>query len=92
MSEHVEGPNGGERRYWLDEPRNVTKVVWALAAVCFGLFFADAFYSKHAIFSVESLFAFYGVFGFVVFVGLVLVAKWMRTFLMRPEDYYDRDD
>jgi hypothetical protein len=92
MTEHANPQNGGEKRYWLDQPRNVTKIVWALVAVCFGLFFADAFYAKHGEFAVEDLFAFYGVFGFVVFVGLVLVAKWMRTFLMRPEDYYDRDD
>ncbi len=92
MSEHLKGPNGGERRYWLDEPRNVTKVVWGLVVVCCGLFFADALYVKHGLFSVESLFAFYAVFGFVVCVCLVLIAKWMRTFLMRPEDYYDSDD
>ncbi len=92
MSEHPKGPNGGERRYWLDEPHNVTKVVWGLVVVCFGLFFADALYVKHGLFSVEYLFAFYAVFGFVVCVCLVLIAKWMRTFLMRPEDYYDRDD
>ena len=36
-----------EKRYWLDDPRNVKKVVWALVVVCLGLFFADAFYEKH---------------------------------------------
>ena len=25
---------GGERRYWLDDPRNVTKIVWALIVIC----------------------------------------------------------
>ena len=34
---------------------------------------------------------FYPVYGFVGCVVLVLVAKWMRSFLMRPEDYYDED-
>jgi hypothetical protein len=81
----------GEHRYWLDDPGNVTKIVWALVAVCVGLFFADALYHKHGYFAIERVFGFYGLFGFVVCVALVLAAKWMRTFLMRPEDYYDSD-
>ena len=31
------------------------------------------------------------IFGFVVCVALVLAAKWLRTLLMRPEDYYDAE-
>ena len=81
-----------ERRYWLDDPRNVTKIVWTLVAICTGLFFADAFYPKHGYFAIEHVFGFYAIFGFVVCVGLVLAAKWMRTILMRPEEYYERDD
>ena len=80
-----------ERRYWLDAPRNVTKIVWALVAVCVALFFADAFYLKHGHFAIEHVFGFFGLFGFIVCVALVLAAKWMRTFLLRPEDYYDSD-
>ena len=80
-----------ERRYWLDAPRNVTKIVWALVTVCGALFFADAFYLKHGHFAIEHVFGFFGLFGFIVCVALVLAAKWMRTFLLRPEDYYDSD-
>ena len=53
------------------------------------LFFADAFYHKHAHFEIEHLFGFYGVYGFFVCVALVLIAKWLRAILMRPEDYYE---
>lgn len=81
-----------EKRYWLDDPGNVTKIVWALVAVCTMLFFADGFYEKHGHFEVEQLFGFYALFGFVVCVVLVLTAKWLRNFLIRPEDYYDPDD
>ena len=81
----------GERRYWLDDPQNVTKIVWSLVAVCGALFFADAFYHKHGHFAIERVFGFFGLFGFIVCVALVLAAKWMRKFLMRPEDYYERD-
>jgi hypothetical protein len=79
------------RRYWLDDPQNVTKIVWTLVAVCVALFFADAAYDKHGHFAIEDLFGFFAIFGFVVCVALVLAAKWMRTFLMRPEDYYERE-
>ena len=81
-----------EGRWWLDDPRNVDKIVYALVGVCVLLFFLDATYVKHGHFAIEHLFGFYGVYGFVVCVGLVLVAKWMRVILMRPEDYYERND
>ena len=83
--------DNGEKRYWLDEPRNVTKLVWIHVTICTGLFFADGLYHKHSIFAAEDLFGFYGIYGFMVCVGLVLAAKWLRQYLMRPEDYYDGD-
>jgi hypothetical protein len=81
-----------ERRYWLDDPSNVTKIVWILTAACVGLLVADAFYEKHGLFEIEHLFGFYALFGFVAYVGLIFLAKGLRTILMRPEDYYDRRD
>ena len=41
-------------------------------------------------FAIEHVFGFYGLFGFVACVALVLIAKQLRRVLMRPEDYYDR--
>ena len=78
-----------DRRFWLDHRRNVTKMVWGLVALCVLLFVADAFYDKHPHFVAEGYFGFFGVFGFVVCVGLVLAAKAMRVVLKRGEDYYD---
>lgn len=83
--------NGSEPARWLDDPRNVKKIVVALFVVCAGLFLADALYEKHPHLAAESWFGFYAIYGFVMCVGLVLAAKWMRTFLMRGEDYYDSD-
>lgn len=80
-----------KRKYWLDEPRNVTKVVWTLVGVCALLFVTDALYDKHPHFAAEGWFGFYGGFGFVMCVGLVLGAKWMRKVIKRDEDYYDRN-
>jgi len=83
--------SGEDRKYWLDEPGNVQKIIWALFAVCAALFLADAFYHKHSYFEAENFFGFYAIFGFVVCVALVLAAKGMRVFLMRSEDYYDAE-
>ena len=91
----------GGRRRWLDEPRNVDRIVYAVYGVCALLFSIDfldlagILYHKHPHFPVEKLPGFYGLYGFFGSVGLVLVAKWMRKGtwpwkgLMRDEDYYD---
>lgn len=79
-----------EKTYWLDNPRNVTKIFWGLVVVCALLFAADAFYDKHVELEAETWFGFYGIFGFVACVALVLAAKELRKILMRGEDYYDR--
>ncbi len=81
-----------DRTYWLDDPANVKKIVWALVAVCAVVFGADALIHKHGYFQVEHIFGFHGIYGFVVCVGLVLAAKALRVILMRSEDYYDSDD
>lgn len=80
-----------EKKYWLDNPRNVNRLVYGLYTVCAGLFLADALYHKHVHFGFEHWFGFYAIFGFGACVGLVLTAKAMRRVLMRGEDYY-RDD
>ncbi|TDC54029.1 hypothetical protein E1281_16840 [Actinomadura sp. KC345] len=79
-------------RRWLDEPRNVDRVVHGLYLLCALVFLADLLYAKHPHFDVENLFGFYAVFGFVGSVTLVLVAKQLRRVLMRGEDYYERPE
>jgi hypothetical protein len=83
-------PPSHEHQYWLDDPRNVDRLVWALYSACAFLFVIDWFVPKHGPFAIEHVFGFYGIYGFVACVGLVLAAKALRVVLMRPEDYYDR--
>ncbi|MBM3572490.1 MAG: hypothetical protein FJX52_09055 [Alphaproteobacteria bacterium] len=78
-----------ERNYWLDDPRNVDRLIYGFYVVCGLLLAIDVFVPKHGPFAIEHFFAFYGVFGFVACVALVLIAKQLRRILMRPEDYYD---
>jgi len=79
-----------DRKYWLDDPLNVTRIYWGVFIICGLLFVADAFYHKHPHFAAEGWFGFYGIFGFVACVALVLAAKALRVILKRPEDYYDK--
>jgi hypothetical protein len=79
-------------RRWLDEPRNVTRIVHGLAALCALALVADFFYTKHPHFAVERWLGFYAVYGFVVSVSLVLTAKQLRRVLRRDEDYYERPE
>jgi hypothetical protein len=86
---HKQSRSRAEKRYWLDERRNVNKVFYALCAVCMLVVVADFFYHKHGHFSFEQIIGFHAGFGFVAYVGLVLLAKQLRRVLKRDEDYYD---
>jgi len=81
-----------EKKHIFDDPRNVRRVLWVLLATCGFLFIADFIFHRHVVHPWEALWGFYALFGFVACVVLVLVAKGMRKYLMRKEDYYDVDD
>lgn len=78
-----------EKKYWLDDPRNVNKLIGVLVAVCALLVLADLFYHKHVHFGFEAWFGFHAWFGFGMCVALVLIAKELRKLLKRKENYYD---
>ena len=80
-----------EKKYLLDNPQNVKRLLYFLYGCCALLFILDFVIPRHTTHSWENLWGFYAIFGFVACVILVLVAKWMRIFLMRPEDYYDHE-
>ena len=78
-----------QKQYFFDKPENIKKVLRIFYIICAGLLSIDLFYHRHVLHSWEHLLGFYGIFGFVACVILVLVAKEMRKVLMRDEDYYD---
>ena len=82
-------PKGDEQNYWLDDPKNVQRIMYFFYAGCVILLALDLVIHRHVLHSWENLLGFYPLYGFVGCVVLVLVATWMRTFLMRPENYYD---
>ena len=79
-------------KYWLDDPRNVDKLFWGFCAVCALTALADVggvFYHKQVHFRLEAIWNFHGIYGFVSYWMLVLVAKRLRKLVKREEDFYD---
>lgn len=75
---------------FFDKPENVQKLLRVFYVICALLVVLDFVLHRHIYHSWEKLPAFYPIYGFVGCVLLVFVSKWMRTFLMRDENYYDK--
>ena len=77
------------KKHWLDQPKNVNKIVYVLYAICAALLLADFIYHKHTHFEFENWFGFYAWFGFLAYTFIVMSAKLFRKLIKREEDYYD---
>ncbi|MFM2130703.1 MAG: hypothetical protein RL477_2249 [Pseudomonadota bacterium] len=84
MSENPEKPA------WIERKSSIDLIYRGLWVACGALAFADFLYRKHGTFRFEEMPAFYGIFGFVCFLGIVLAGKYLRKIVGRKEDYYDR--
>lgn len=69
-------------------PEGSTRFLFLLGGICGALFLQDFMFEKHGHFNIENVPNFYGVYGFVMFTLLILVAKGLRVLVKRPEDYY----
>lgn len=78
-----------EKTFWFDQPQNIKRLLRWFYGACAVLLLLDLVIHRHVLHNWENLFGFYGIFGFVACWILVVVAKEMRKFLMRGEDYYD---
>jgi hypothetical protein len=79
-----------ERKYWLDDRKNVNKVIYGLCTICAVVGLIDLFpYKHHLHFRFEYWPGFFSLYGFIACVSLVLAAKQLRKIVMRDEDYYD---
>lgn len=78
-------------KHWLERPKNITKL-WRGGWVLLGiLVLAEFTYHPHPHFVIDGWFSFYGAYGFIACVAMVLFAKLLGVLLKRGEDYYDRD-
>lgn len=81
-----------KREHIFDEPRNIRRLLYMLYSICALLLAVDFLYQRHAQHGWDGWPGFYAGYGFVGCVLLVLVARVMRRFLKRPEDYYEQGD
>jgi len=78
-----------EKKYWLDDPRNVDKIFRGLCWICAVTVLLGVVDYKSFHHPWEAWTGFFGVYGFVSCVGLVWLAKQLRKLVKRKEDYYD---
>ena len=95
MNHTPKSPPEHERSRWLDDPRNVRRLVHGFFYGCALVATLDVVFvlrlsERHVEFSFEQLPLFHCIFGLVACVTLVLVAKQLRRILKRDEKYYDR--
>lgn len=79
-----------ENQGFFDRPNTIKWILSVFYLLCVLLVVADFVVHRHIYTDVEKIPTFYALYGFVACVLLVLVAKVLRVWLMRSEDYYER--
>jgi hypothetical protein len=72
-----------------DRPENVKRFLGFFYVSLVVLLIVDFIIHKHAQFPWESATDFFAAYGFVSCVGLIFIAKILRIFIKRDEEYYD---
>jgi hypothetical protein len=82
--------NSTEKKYFFDKPRNVKIFMGVFYVSVLLLIIIDFFIPKHPYFPWEHYPSFYGTYGLVGCIALVLGAKYiLRKIVKREEKYYD---
>lgn len=72
-----------------DKPENVKRFLSGFYVSLMVLLIIDFFIHKHAEFPWEGFPDFFAAYGFISCVLLIFIAKLLRIFIKRDEDYYD---
>ncbi len=72
-----------------DKPENVRRLRTGFFIALVLVLLGEGMVDMHAEFHVAHFFGFYAVYGFISYVSLIFIAKILRKFIMRKEDYYD---
>ena len=78
----------GEKDRFFDKIKNIKWVLGIFLVISVITLGIDLFFDRHTDHRFESLAGFYGIWGFVSCVVLVLAAKQLRKLVMRGENYY----
>ena len=91
MEESTNTESNRNEPSWFERPGNIRLMIAALVVCCVVLAAADLFYENpHPHFEIEKNFGFQAWFGFLAFVIVVFLGRFLRLIVKRPEDYYDR--
>lgn len=81
--------NTQDKVHFFDRPGSLQKVLKVFFTSLVVLVVVDLFIHKHAYFDFDGYPSFYGAFGFIACVLLVLAARFiLRPLVKRKEDYY----
>ena len=76
-------------KHWLVRAKTI-KLLWVIfIAILVLTIVAELFIHKHEYFGIDGSFGFYGWYGFITCVAMVVGAKFLGNFLKRKDDYYD---
>ena len=80
-----------DKKHLFDDKKNVNRVIHLLWGCCGLLLVLDFILQRHVYHPLENLPGFYPLYGFIGCVLLVVIAKWMRSLIMRSESYYQQN-
>jgi len=66
--------------------KQFTRILLGIAII---LAILELFLHRHGVAPIEDSFMFPAIFGFLAFMFIVQVGKWLRLMIMRREDYYE---
>jgi hypothetical protein len=78
-----------EKKHIFDDPKNIRRLLILFFIFLGFLLAAELFIHKHTAFNVERAPFFYAAYGFMAYVVLIRIAKFLRLLLMRKESYYE---
>lgn len=85
---------GDQAPSWFEKPKNINLIIWGLSISCAITLIAQLvlpMYDEHhpPHFSLEKFFGFHAAFGFIAFISVVFLGRFLRLIVKREEDYYD---
>ncbi|MFT4676902.1 MAG: hypothetical protein ACJAX5_001404 [Patiriisocius sp.] len=80
-----------DQNHSLENPATVKRILQVFYGLCGILLVLDFILTRKTEHPLETIPGFYAIYGFVGCIILVVIATWMRRFLMRGEDYYNTD-
>jgi len=79
------------QKHWLARPGTVRTLRYVFAAILAATVAAEIFIPNHPHFTLEAVFGFNAVYGFVACVAMIVAAKGLGALLKRHDGYYERD-